>query len=454
MIKLPKQFEEKMRGLLKEEFNDYVKSFEEKRHYGLRVNTLKIEPDQFKDRVDFELSPVPWCKEGFYYSEEDKPAKHPYYYAGLYYIQEPSAMAPGAVLDVQPGEKVLDLCAAPGGKSTQLGAKLKQEGVLFANDISATRIKALIKNIEMAGIRNVVITNETPEKLSERLIEYFDKILVDAPCSGEGMFRKEPQALKNWETHGVEKCCSMQRNMLPYAAKMLKPGGYMLYSTCTFSPEENEGTIEEFLKGHPDFEVVPIPHVNGFSPGRPEWIGGRESLRGAVRLWPHKVKGEGHFLVLLHKKEGEIKNKVFIPKREVSDKQLEDFYSFMKENINGTLEGDFKIHRDNLYLVPKDVPDLSGLRVIRSGWLLGSLKKNRFEPSHVMAMGLTKDMVKNSIDLPLEDPNVIRYLKGETLQLSGNKGWNLVCVDGYPLGWGKMQQNMLKNKYYPSWRWM
>lgn len=454
LVKLPIQFEEKMRVLLKDEFDEYIKSFEEERYYGLRVNTLKIKTEQFKKRTKFRVVPIPWCREGFYYSNEDNPAKHPYYHAGLYYIQEPSAMAPGAVLDVQPGDKVLDLCAAPGGKSTQLGAKLNQNGVLFSNDISATRVKALVKNIELAGIKNVIITNEDPEKLSQRLEGYFDKILIDAPCSGEGMFRKEPETMKSWETHGVERCCSIQRSILPHAAKMLKPGGYILYSTCTFSPEENEGTIEEFLQGHKDFEITPISHENGFTAGKPEWIGARESLRGAARLWPHKIKGEGHFLTLLHKKEKSFEHKFIIPKRELPANILQDFYNFMKDNINDKLEGEFEIHGDNLYLLPKGIPDLKGLRVVRSGWMLGSLKKNRFEPSHVMAMGLTNKMAKNIISFELGDPNVIRYLKGETLQVTGNNGWNLVCVEGYPLGWGKIQKNMLKNKYYPGWRWV
>ncbi|NLK21698.1 MAG: NOL1/NOP2/sun family putative RNA methylase [Epulopiscium sp.] len=452
-MNLPKKFGEKMKALLKDEFDEYIQSFSDERYYGLRVNTLKIIPGDLVHQVDFKLTPVPWCNEGFYYLETDKPAKHPYYHAGLYYIQEPSAMAPGEVLYINPGDKVLDLCAAPGGKSTHIAAKLGGEGVLFSNDVSAGRVKALVKNIELFGIKNVIITNETPERLSQKLIGYFDKILIDAPCSGEGMFRKEPEAVKSWETHGIEFCCGIQRSILPHAAKMLKPGGYMLYSTCTFSPEENEGTIEEFLKTHEEFEIIPIPHKNGFDRGRPEWIGARHALEDAARLWPHKLKGEGHFLVLLRKRESLLQGGTSIPKRTVPKKELYSFYDFINENINVKLEGEFEIHGDGLYMLPNHVPDLKGLRVVRSGWLIGNLKKGRFEPSQAMAMGLIKEQVKNVINLTLKDSNVIRYLKGETLQVEGKDGWNLVCVDGYPLGWGKIKDNKLKNKYSPGWRW-
>lgn len=452
---LPNEFEKRMKLLLKTEYEEFIKSFEDERFYGLRVNTLKINPQEFKNKVNFKLSQIPWCNEGFYFDKDDQPAKHPYYHGGLYYIQEPSAMAPAAVLNIKPGDKVLDLCAAPGGKSTQLGAELDGKGVLFSNDISASRIKALVKNIELAGIKNAIITNETPEKLSQYLEGYFDKILIDAPCSGEGMFRKEPETIKSWGMDRIELCCNLQKDILEYAAKMLKPGGYMLYSTCTFSPEENEGTIENFMDKHNEFEVIPILHQYNFSTGMPNWIKGRKSLERAARLWPHQLKGEGHFLALLHKNEQKLfkENKDNF-KRSIQKDDLIDYYHFISTHINDRIEGEFEIHGKSLYLLPDEVPNLKGLRVVRSGWLLGELKRNRFEPSQAMAMGLNKNQVFNTIDLFLEDFNVIRYLKGETLQLKGKDGWNLVCVDRYPLGWGKIQRNMLKNKYPVGWRWM
>lgn len=452
---LPKAFEDKMKILLKDEFIEFIKTFEEERFYGLRVNSLKISPEEFKNKMPLNLSPIPWCKEGFYFGKDDKPAKHPYYHAGLYYIQEPSAMAAAEMLNVKPGDKVLDLCAAPGGKSTQLGAKLEGKGVLFSNDISASRCKALLKNIEMAGIKNVVITNESPEKLSKYLEGYFDKILVDAPCSGEGMFRKEPETIKSWKAERTEFFADLQKNILNYAAKMLKPGGYILYSTCTFAPEENEGTIEAFLVNNPDFEIIPIDHNYNFAKGMPHWIGARREIEGTARLWPHKLMGEGHFLALLYKKDGKsFKMDKEDKKIKTNKGDLTDFYKFIDVNIKGGIVENFEIHGDAIYLLPDQIPDLKSLRVVRSGWLLGFLKKNRFEPSQAMAMGLQKNQVVNFIDLSLEDPNVIRYLKGETLPIDGKEGWNLVCVDGYPLGWGKIQNNKMKNKYFAGWRWM
>ncbi|NLJ88228.1 MAG: NOL1/NOP2/sun family putative RNA methylase [Epulopiscium sp.] len=451
---LPIEFEDKMKNLLKDEYEEFIKSFDNERFYGLRLNTLKINSKAFKNKTNFNLSPIAWCKDAFYYKKDDKPAKHPYYHAGLYYIQEPSAMAPAEILDVKPGDKVLDLCAAPGGKSTQLGAKLKGKGLLFSNDISASRCKALLKNIEMAGIKNIIITNESPERLSEYLEGYFDKILVDAPCSGEGMFRKEPETIKSWRKDRVKFFCDLQRNILNYAAKMLKPGGHILYSTCTFSPEENEGTIEEFLSKNNDFEIIPIAN-NNFSCGMPDWIGARKEIEGTARLWPHKLKGEGHFLALLYKKEtNHVKIKVENKYFETNKVDLSDFYKFVDVNIKGELAEKIGVHGNSILLLPEEIPNLKGLRIVRTGWLLGFLKKNRFEPSQAMAMGLNKNQIVNIIDLSLEDPNVIRYLKGETISIKGKEGWNLVCVDGYPLGWGKIQNNKLKNKYSVGWRWM
>ena len=458
---LPEQFIQRMQKQLGDEWEDYLQTFGQNRYYGLRVNPLKVSPQQFKKISPFSLEPIPWCEEGFYYKEDQVPSKHPYYHAGLYYIQEPSAMAPGAILDIQPGDRVLDLCAAPGGKSTQLGARLKNQGVLVSNDVSSTRAKALLKNIELFGIRNAIIISETPENLSKRFEEYFNKILVDAPCSGEGMFRKDPGAIKSWESYGVKHCCQLQRNILKEAAKMLKPGGLLLYSTCTFSPEENEGMIEEFLKNHMDFKIVPIEPAEGFKKAQPQWVGGREQIEGCVRLWPHKIKGEGHFVALLQK-QGEESISIFSNKskqaenKEEEKEKFHEYTLFIKKSIKDPsfLQGNLQMNGNQLLLLPEGIPSLKGLHILRSGWYLGDLKKNRFEPSQAFAMGLLKKNVCQVIDFSIDNPQVIRYLKGETLPVQGESGWNLVCVESYPLGWGKLQNGRLKNKYLPSWRWM
>ncbi|GGK29394.1 ribosomal RNA small subunit methyltransferase F [Caldalkalibacillus thermarum] len=462
---LPPLFKERMQHLLGNEAQAFFQSYEQPRHYGLRINTLKWTVEEALQALPFHLEPVPWAKEGFYFHEADRPAKHPYYHAGLYYIQEPSAMAPGAMIPIEPGDKVLDLCAAPGGKSTQIAARLKGKGVLVSNDISAERVKPLVKNLELFGVRNGIVTNETPERLAAAFGTYFDKIVIDAPCSGEGMFRKNPEMVKSWETHHIEMCTVMQRDILDQAARMLKPGGLMLYSTCTFAPEENEGQIAQFLSRHPHFEVEEISMVPGFQLGRPEWASEEElsesmkqKLRRTVRLWPHHVRGEGHFLALLRKTDGEEK-----PCREeqaapLPERTLQNFREFEREvclkPLEEMLEGRLVTFKQHLYVKPEGLPSLQGLKVVKSGWYLGELKKNRFEPSQALAMGLDSRDVAQTVSFSVEDEALLRYLKGETLNIQGEKGWKLVCVDRFPLGWGKQLHGILKNAYPPAWRWL
>ncbi len=444
-MELPIQYAEKMQELLGEEYQEYLDSFAEPRYFGLRINTLKLSAEAFQKKNIYSLSPVPWCKEGFYYSQGVRPAKHPYYHAGLYYLQEPSAMSPGAVLPIAPGERVLDVCAAPGGKSTQIGARLQGEGLLVANDISAGRAKALLKNIELFGIRNSVVMSEPPERLAEKFPDFFDKILIDAPCSGEGMFRKEPDMIKSWDEEMLAFCQREQGEILEACATMLRPGGMLLYSTCTFAVCENEKSIADFLERHHEFSLVPIEKNYGFSEGIGE-------LFHCARLYPHKIKGEGHFLALLQKND--TAEKVMLA-GEIGEKErdLAPFFEFQKEVLKTELIGTFKIFGESLYLLPQDMPSMKGLRVLRTGWQLGTLKKGRFEPSQAFAMGLSKNEVSNTMDFSLEDDRVIRYLKGETVEAEGKDGWTLVCTDGFPLGWAKRQGGRLKNKYAVGWKW-
>lgn len=301
-MNLPKDYQSKMQEMLGEEYLQYLDSFNHSYGQTLRVNQLKMEPADFIRR--FLLSgQVSWCNTGFYYEGEQKLSAHPYYYAGVYYLQEPSAMAPAAFLPVEPGDRVLDLCAAPGGKSTALAAKLQGEGILLSNDISASRCKPLLKNMEMAGISNAVITCESPEKLADRFFGYFDKVLVDAPCSGEGMFRREPSMVKSWSLEEVDRYAELQREILCHAAQMVKPGGYLLYSTCTFAREEDEQTVEYFLEQNADFSLQELPICDGIEEGRPEWtVSGREDVKNCRRFLPYKVRGEGHFAALFKKR--------------------------------------------------------------------------------------------------------------------------------------------------------
>lgn len=455
----PVTFTEKMKAILQGEYEDFLKGYDRTRHYGLRVNRTKLTAEQFEKMCTYELDPVPWIDNAFEYDESVSPAKHPYYFAGMYYLQEPSAMTPANLLPIEPGDKVLDLCAAPGGKATELGAKLNHTGLLVANDISNSRAKALLKNIELFGIPNVLVTSEPSDKLAEKFPAFFDKILIDAPCSGEGMFRKNPGMMKDWEAYGPKHYSELQRSIVPNAIHMLKPGGMLLYSTCTFSPEENEGTVRFMLDLDPDLEVVELENrYEGFAPGRPELIeNGTEDLKNCVRIWPHKMNGEGHFIALLRKKNnGEEPVKKEKPRKEKAlPSLLEDFMKDCSYPVNGS---DIEIQEDRVYLMPEGIKGMKGLRFLRSGLLLGTLTKDRFEPSQAFAMVLKKEQYKAVIDLSSLDHRVIRYLKGETidvddLPLTRQKGWQLVCVDGYPLGWGKLVNGSLRNKYLPGWRW-
>ena len=461
-MNLPESFCKEMQRILGDEYPDYLASMEDERKYGLRVNTAKISVEDFLKISPFPLTKIAYVDNGFYYDSSYQPAKHPYYFAGLYYLQDPSAMTPASRLPVEKGDVVLDLCAAPGGKATELAARLDGEGLLIANDISSKRAKALLKNIELFGVENSFIVTEYPAKLQEYFVGFFDKILIDAPCSGEGMFRKEPSMVKAWEQNGPEFYAKLQEEILTQALPMLKPGGYLLYSTCTFSPLEDEGTVEKILAMDENMELVPMKGYEGFSQGRPELIGSEnEAIRECIRIFPHKLDGEGHFLALFHKKE--TATGVVQSYREVrsglkgQDKKLFDEFcaNLNREFANERLEN----KNGMLYYMPSQLPNMKGLRFLRSGLYLGEMKKNRFEPSQSLAMALKKEDYKNNLNLSSEDERVLRYLKGETLTLTEEEaaqpnGWQLVLVDGYPLGWGKKNNASLKNKYHSGWRMM
>lgn len=461
---LPEAFLLKMQELLGEEFGQYLESFKEEWKPGLRVNTLKLSPGELAELVPWNLEPVPWADNGFYYDgtldgEVLRPSKHPAYYAGLYYLQEPSAMTPAAMLPVVPGDRVLDLCAAPGGKSTELASKLKGRGMLVSNDISYSRARALLKNLELAGAANICVTSEAPEKLAGVWPEFFDKILVDAPCSGEGMFRRDEDMVKDWNEKGPEYYVPIQRQILSQAAAMLRPGGYMLYSTCTFSVEEDEENVAYVLEEFPQMQLccLDLDKVPGACGGF--------GLSGCMRLFPHRLKGEGHFLALMRKKGGDDGGKEILPpmdpgtagKRVRAVEKEKELDAFLRQS---GAEWDYErivIHQDNAYYLPEGLAWNLPLRFLRTGLFLGELKKGRFEPSQALAMSMKAGQFPNTVSFPAGDRRVLRYLKGETISLEGDegpvKGWCLAAMEGFPLGWAKGTGMSLKNKYYPGWRW-
>ena len=470
MADLPQSFLDSMKEILGEDYEAFLAGFDGQRQYGLRVNTLKMNLEEFERIAPFHLKKVPWISNGYFYEAEDAPAKHPFYSAGLYYLQEPSAMTPASRLKVQPGERVLDLCAAPGGKATELGAALQGEGLLVANDINTARARALLRNLELFGISNSFVTNEPPHVLAERFPEFFHKIMVDAPCSGEGMFRKHPAVVDSWQEKGPEYFSKLQREIIVQAADMLLPGGMMFYSTCTFSPLENEKTITHLLKERPDMEVIPMEDYEGFAEGLTSYRGEvfDESCKLCRRIWPHKMSGEGHFMALLHKKSGTqqqvqqtvSQSSIWWEKCKGLNKEqkaaAEDFFSHVNIAYDGKR---IDVRGDNLYYLPAPKYDGRGLHFLRNGLFMGEFKKKRFEPSQPFALALHAQDFDQVLDFPADDERLSRYLRGETLDVSDliagekkRKGWQLVMVAGHPLGFGKLVNNNLKNKYPAGWR--
>jgi NOL1/NOP2/sun family putative RNA methylase len=452
-MNLPENYLENMKELLGDEYEAWREAMDQPSRQGLRINTTKITPAAWEEKKLYPGERIPWTTNGYYYDAGARPALDPYYYAGLYYLQEPSAMTPAAMLDVQPGDRVLDLCAAPGGKSTELGAKLRGRGLLVSNDISNTRARALLKNLELFGIPNILVTSEAPEKLADTFGAYFDKILVDAPCSGEGMFRKDPDLIKSWKERGPEAYAPLQKQILREAVRMLRPGGYLLYSTCTFAKIEDEDVIHWILEEAPEMELSPLTPFAGASCGR--------DGEPVIRLFPHKISGEGHFLALLHKKDAAAADvPMHTRKMDPTIRQLEKESDFSEWEalLREPFDRSRLMVKDNLvYLLPEGFQPQWKLRYLRTGLLLGEWKKKRFEPSQAAAMCMGPEAFSHTFSMKREDERVIRYLKGETIFLTEEeclpKGWILVCVDDYPLGWAKYTGSLLQNKYYAGWRW-
>lgn len=442
---LPDAFVARMQRLLGSEYVSFAHALQAERSLGLRVNTLKIGVQDFQQRVSWRLTPIPWCPSGFYYEESDQPGKHVWHATGVYYLQDPSAMAVAQVAAPQPGERVLDLCAAPGGKATHLSALMQDQGLLVANEVNQQRVKALAENLERWGSKNVIITSAQPAQLARRFGPYFDCIVVDAPCSGEGMFRKDDGAREQWNEGLVRACAATQKEILQAAYEMLAPGGRLVYSTCTFSVDENEDNVAWLLANFSDLEVVSTLQHPSWQPG---FHGDeRDPLRLTARLWPHRLAGEGHFLACLRKAEGPPTARKIQLEPGVYKEPDKELKSFAAETLRFLPPGPYLRFGDHVYQVLEDLPLLQGLRVVRPGWHLGELRKGRFIPSHALALSLRPEEVQRCLHLSAGIPEAAAYLAGHTLATALPDGWALVCVDGFPLGWGKVSNRVLKNHY-------
>ena len=474
---LPAEFADRMKQMLGNEYEEFEACYDREKYRALRFNPLKGEVSVFLKQAPFSLSAVPWSEYGYYYDADDTPGKHSYHEAGVYYIQEPSAQTPAALLEARPGERVLDLCSAPGGKATQIAAAMKGEGLLICNEYVPSRAKILSENIERMGIRNALVVNETPQKLASVFAGYFHRIMVDAPCSGEGMFRKNEEAYTEWSPENVQMCADRQDEILEAAATMLLPGGRMVYSTCTFAPLENECAIARFLQANPEFTVKDVFSVGiqpereclldmDMQPGNPEWAEAemgvldkniKEQLKRSIRLFPHKIKGEGHFVAVLEKKGtmSEAADKIFSRngvEKTVTIKDYKEYEAFLKTEIKAdwllqTQKAPYLRFGDQLYQIPEQMPGLKGLKVLRPGLHLGTILKNRFEPSHALALALRPEEVTHTWNLDGSSAEATSYLKGGTFPAEGEKGWYLITVDGYSIGWGKLAGGIMKNHY-------
>ncbi len=455
-----------MQALLGEDTPAFLASYKQPPVTGLRLNTLKISPEAWQKLNPFPLSPVHWCPAGYVVAtntsgDEDaatSPGKHPYHAAGLYYLQDSSAMAAAALLAPRPGERVLDLAAAPGGKSTHLAALMQGQGLLVTNEIHPQRAWDLAENLERSGVCNTAILNETPARLAAHFGPFFDRVLLDAPCSGEGMFRKSPIARQEWKPGLVRSCALRQSEILTSAAQLVRPGGWLAYTTCTFNPEENEAVIDRFLATHLDFQLIILPKIEGFGPARPDWVipASLYPLGHATRLWPHRLVGEGHFIALMQKNmdsSASVSRPVPFALRRPDAATQRRFIDFWAQTM--TIAPPQELHQSGSYLyqLPPHLPELEPLKQLHPGWWLGAIKPGRFEPAHALALGIQADQAQHIADFDPADPQLLAYLRGESLPIPGNPGWVLITVSGFSLGWGKRSSGLIKNHFPRGLRW-
>ncbi len=418
---LPEKFIENMQKQLPEtEWEVFFATYTNKPYKGVRINPLKGDIATLRALLPFVGERVAWEENGFY-TEEEKPGASPFHAAGIFYSQEPSAMSAAPLLEVRKGEKVLDLCSAPGGKGTQLACKMQGEGLIVLNEPIENRARILSQNVERLGITNAVVTCELPEKLSLRFGGYFDKILIDAPCSGEGMFRKNAEeALQEWSEENVALCAKRQAHILDEGTKMLKKGGRLVYSTCTFAPDEDENQVENYLRTHPYMRLITME-----------------------KLYPHKAKGEGHFVALFERLDEPTTSVVRVGKPFCSRTAEGAYRAFECDCFTRRVADNLHEVNGTLYALPDNVFDWKGLQVLRVGIRLGELKNNRFEPNHSLVMCLSAKDCKRSINLSGE--RLEKYFRGETVEGEIENGWCAVCVEGYPVGWGKAVNGTVKN---------
>ena len=519
-----------MEKMLGEEYGDFLASMSEDRDRAFCVDLMKADPEELLAALPFAAEPVPWCRNGFFYGADDQPGRLPLHEAGAYYIQEPSAMTAGQLLLPQPGERVLDLCAAPGGKTLAIRLSADRPGLFAANEINPQRAKVLAQNAERLGLADVIVTSEPPAVLADRFPAYFDRILVDAPCSGEGMFRKEPEAVRQWTPDLVRECAARQEQILECALKMLAPGGRLVYSTCTFAPDEDEYQVLQMLRKDPELHTVDamalLQEVSGCDPAQCGFVRGSAAhlqymysdrdpacstdeaaaLTGCIRLFPHRVRGEGHFVAVLEREgipvnrlaakmsaaDGSAPGNGSAPEngrtagtgrtkksgrsRNEGGSGLDEAVRLWEAFAAGhiTAEGaarlappetsSFLLYGEMLYVMPAGL-SIRGLKVVKPGLCLGSVRKGRFEPDHALFMSLHPDEYRYTAEIGADTYAARAFLRGETVSAEpetaagfgdgiepAGKGpekpdWVMILIGHVPAGCGKYDRGMIKNHY-------
>ncbi len=445
-MSLPEIFKNRIKLILKEKYSLFESAFEQNAFRALRVNTLKCDAEVLKNEFKLQY-PTPFCENSYYLPESVlKPGNHPLHHAGAFYMQEPSATSVVEAIGIEEGDFVLDLCASPGGKSTQAAAKLNGNGFILSNEFVQSRVQPLVSNIERMGIVNAAVTSARPDVLCPQLPEMFDKVIVDAPCSGEGMFRKEAAALENWSVENVVACAQRQKKILDCAAECVKSGGKLVYSTCTYAFEENEGVIADFLKNHPQFSLVK-PCIDFGESAIAEFAPEVENIEYARRIFNFNG-GEGHFVAVMQR-EGvssisKIDNNYLRDKKQNEIHKL--FEEFWKEHFRGNIPENVVVAGDKVYISPVNLK-LRKVQIVRSGVFAGTVRNGRFVPEHAL-FNNTFFVAERFIDLSLDDGRVYKFLHGEEIVCDeALKGYTQVKLCGIPLGFGKASNGKLKNHY-------
>ena len=430
-------FKDEMKKLLKDEYNDFMNALKKPPIKAFYMNPLKKDALQYLNK-DY-IQPHPMIKDGYYFDYQNYPlGKSPFFSCGLYYIQEPSAMLVNHFLDIKEDDYILDMCGAPGGKSCAAASRLGPQGLMITNDINTLRAKILSENIERFGLKNTIVTNSDPIQLINILPEFFDKIILDAPCSGEGMFRKDEQAIQSWSLQKIQECAHIQRQLIDCAMKLLKPGGILMYSTCTYNTQENEDQVR-YILNHYDCRLIPLKRSHGMANGI--------QLDGVIRLYPHRYQGEGQFIACIQK-NGQPSFQKYKPMKaqiaKSNQKLVNDFYHTY---LNIPAPDYLYDNHNHIYALMPQFPELKGMRVLRNRLYLGECKKNRFEPSLDLALTLKQNEVKQFYRFHENDLAISKYLHGEAIEGTNQKGYGIIFVEDYPLSFYKESQGMAKNLY-------